>query len=239
MKHRHKGPKVIVRREDKVFRRKRPKHKISKRYVVYKRPPSKLSKEHRSIFQGLDKKPYETGGYMDFNLKGLERADVYIGRPGSVDIPTDADSEIDWHTHPKSNGKIGRIDAFPSFDDVTDFKYFPSQSMLVLHNGKIMMGTKTPKFKVNKTSLKEIDKGIVKDSEKMDVPKLFKKYKPLYEQMGLKMEYIDHKGPIRIPIDIVEPKHKSKLRKGGWLFGDDPIERGYTKEGQFLFGDRD
>ena len=173
MKHRHKGKYRSRTPKGKIVRKRRPLHK--KTYVVYKRPPSKLSKDHRSIFQKLDRKPYEVGGYMDFNLKGLERADVYIGRTGSVDIPLDADSEVDYHTHPKDKDTIlNRANAFPSKWDIKTFKEYPSQSMIIFHNNKAMVTTKTDKFKVDNKLLNKIDRNLSKDGLKMNVEQLHK-----------------------------------------------------------------
>jgi len=234
MKHRHKGKYKSRTPKGKIIRKRKPLHK--KTYIVYKRPPSKLSKEHRSIFQRLDRKPYETGGYMDFNKKGLERADVYIGRTGSVDIPVDDDSEIEYHTHPRDKDRrLNRINQFPSPWDVKVFKDYPTQSMLILHNDKIMMANKTPKFRVNKKLLNKIDRNLSKDAHKLSTDKLYKKYKSEYSKMGLELNYIKHNKAIKIPIDIVEPVKNKRATKKGWIFGEDPIEKGYTHEGEFLF----
>lgn len=241
MKHRHKGPKVKYRRKGKTNYRKRPLHKKTlKGYVVYKRRPKHghLSKEHRSIFQRLDRKPYETGGYMDFNRKGLERADIYIGRKGSVDIPIDPDEEVDYHIHQKDKDKrLNRINQFPSKWDIKTSKDYPTQSSLIMHDGKIMMASKTPEFKVNKKLLNKIDRNLSKDAHKLSTDELYKRYKPEYSKMGLDLKYIKHNKAIRIPIKIVEPKRKRKLTKEGWIYPieEDPIEKGYTKEGKYLF----
>lgn len=223
MKHRHKG---------------KYKSKTPKGYVVYKRKPKHghLSKEHRSIFQRLDRKPYETGGYMDFNRKGLERADVYIGRKGSVDIEITPDKEAEYHIHQKDKDKrLNRINQFPSAWDVKTFKDYPSQSMLIMHNDKIMMASKTPKFRVKKKLLNKIDRNLSKDAHKLSTDELYKKYKSEYGKMGLDLKYIKHNKAIQIPIKIVEPK--KKLTKKGWIYPieKDPIEKGYTTEGRYLF----
>lgn len=223
MKHRHKG---------------KYRSRTKKGYIVYKRKPKHghLSKEHRSIFQRLDRKPYETGGYMDFNKKGLEKADLYIGRKGSVDIPVDPDYELDWHTHPKDKDKrLNRINQFPSAWDIRTFKR-PIQTSLIMHNDKIMMASKTRKFRVKKKLLNKIDRNLSKDAHKLSTDELYKKYKPEYGKMGLDLKYIKHNKAIRIPIKIVEPKRK-KLTKKGWIYPieKDPIEKGYTQEGKYLF----
>ncbi len=228
MNHRHKG---------------RYKSRTPKGYIVYKRKPKHghLSKTHRDIFQRLDRKPYEVGGYMDFNNKGLERADIYPGRKGSVDIEITPDKEVDYHTHPRDKDKrLNRMNQFPSAWDIKTFKEYPSQSMLIMHNDKIMMVNKTPKFRVNNKLLNKIDRNLSKDAHKLSTDKLYRKYKPEYSKMGLELKYIKHNKAIKIPINIIEPRGK-KISKKGWLFGDDPIERGYTHEGEFLFprGDED
>lgn len=234
MKHRHKGPKVRYRtRRNRIKYRRRPLHK--KTYRVYKKP-SKLSKEHRSIFQRLDRKPYETGGYMDFNLKGLERADIYIGRKGSVDIPQDYDSEVDYHIHiPDKDRRLSKLNHFPSKWDIKTFKDYPSQAMLIFHNNKATITTKTPEFRVNNKLLNRIDRNIGKDANKLSTEELFKKYKPEYSKMGLDLKYVKHNKAIRIPIDVVEPVKKRKSKHSWFSDDEDPIEKGYTKEGRYLY----
>lgn len=205
MKHRHKG-KYLTRTKSG--------------YYVYKRKPKHqhLSKENRSLFQNFDKKKYEVGGYMDFNKKGLERADVYIGNKASVDIEITPDKEVDYHTHPKGRDKrYNKIDSFPSKWDVKTFKDYPSQSMIVFHDGKAMVATKTDKFKVNNKKLNKVYTSIYKDANRMNTNKLYNKYKPEFEKMGLSMKYVKRNKPIKIPIDIVEPIHKPKLSKSSGL----------------------
>lgn len=224
MRHRHPG---------KYFSR------TPKGFVVYKHRPKHehLSKEHRSIFQRLDRKPYETGGYMDFNLKGLERADIYIGRKASVDIPMNADSEVEYHIHTVDKDRwLNKVNQFPSMYDIKSFKDYPSQSMLVMHNGRIMMATKMPRFRVNNKLLSRIDRNISRDARTLSIDRLYDKYKPEYGKMGLDLKYIKHDKGIHIPINIIEPKHQKKSFKSGWFFQEeDPIEKGYTKEGRYLF----
>ena len=176
-KHRHSGPKVkYMTRKGKDRLRKRPLHK--------------LSKTHRDIFQRLDRKPYETGGYMDFNKKGLEKADLYIGRTGSVDIPVDEDDEVEWHVHQRDKDRrLNRINQFPSTWDIKTFKDYPTQSMLIMHNDKIMMTTKTKKFRVNKKLLSKIDRNLSKDAHKLSTDKLYNKYKTEYKKLGLDIKY--------------------------------------------------
>lgn len=191
--HRHKG---------------RYRSKTPRGYIVYKkRPLHKLSKEKRGLFTYLDKKPYETGGYMDFNKEGLEQVKLYYGRPGSVDIPVDYDYEIDFHSHPKAlNVKDNRRWTFPSKWDVKSFKEYPSQSMIIFHNNKATITTKTSKFRVNNKKLNRLYKELNKDAEHMDVDKLYRKYRPQYRRLGLDLKYIKHNKAFRIPINIVEPK---------------------------------
>lgn len=166
VKHRHPGK----------YRSKTPKGRI-----VYKRRPiHKLTKDKREIIQRLDKKKFETGGRMDFNKKGLERADVWIGNPNSVDIPVDEDMEISWHTHP---GKE-KTNQFPSTDDLISLKETPSQYELILSKGKATGIKKLKNYKPDKKMLKLVEKGIIKDSKKMSEDRLFKKYKPKYEKQA-------------------------------------------------------
>lgn len=213
--------------------------KTPKGYTVYKHRPKHehLSREHRSIFQSLDRKPYEVGGYMDFNQKGLERADVYLGRKASVDIDISPDKEIEYHTHTVDKDKwLNKVNQFPSMYDIKSFKDYPSQSMLVMHNGRIMMATKMPRFRVNDKLLSRIDRNISRDARTLSIDRLYEKYRPEYGKMGLDLKYIKHDKGIHIPIQVIEPKHQRKSFKSGWFFQEeDPIEKGYTTEGRYLF----
>ena len=127
MIHRHPGKYKSRTPRGRITYKKKPKHKFK---VVKKK--HKLNKSNRDIFQKLDKKPYETGGYLDFDKKGLERADVYIGKKASVDIEITPDKEVDWHTHPKSRNRFdNKINTFPSNEDIKSFKKFPFTSNAV------------------------------------------------------------------------------------------------------------
>ena len=53
----------------------------------------KLSKDIRGIFSYLDKEPFETGGYLDFDKNGLQNVDMYISHTTMVIIsPMDVSS---------------------------------------------------------------------------------------------------------------------------------------------------
>ena len=163
---------------------------------------------------------------MDFNKKGLERADVYLGRKASVDIDITPDKEIEYHTHPFDKDKwLNKVNQFPSIYDIKSFKQYPSQSMLVMHNGKIMMASKMPDFKVNNKLLTKIDRNISKDAHTSSIDQLYKKYKPEYIKMGVDLRYIKHDKSIQIPIKIIEPRYLNKSFRSGWFFQEeDPIK---------------
>lgn len=234
MRHRHPGKYCSRKPKGGHTYKHRPMHK--KTYVAYNMP-AKLSKEHRSIFQGLDVKPYETGGYMDFNQEGLERADIYIGRKGSVDIDINPDKEIDFHTHsPDKDKSLSKLNQFPSKWDIKAFKDYPSQAMIIFHNNKAVVTTKTNDFKINNKLLERLDRNMNQDAVKLSVNELFKKYKPEYNKMGLKMDYIKHNNSMKIPVNIVEPDKRKQITRRSWFFNnEDPIKKGLTKEGRYLF----
>jgi len=176
---------------------------------------------------------------MDFNKKGLERADVYMGRKGSVDIEVTPDKEVDYHTHPMAEDKvIDRLSSFPSKWDVATFKDYPSQTMMIFHGGKVMMATKDEKFSAGGKKLDRLYSRLNKDSEKMGTDHLVKKYKPEYKKIGLDINFVKHDKAIKVPIIAVEPiDKKQKVSKFG-MFGDNDTDRVnsiFTKEGRYLF----
>ena len=144
---------------------------------------------------------------MDFNGGGLERADVYIGDKASVDIEITPDKEVDYHTHPPDKElSLSRENSFPSRHDIRTFKDYPSQSMIIFHNDKASITTKTKQFNgADKQSLDKVYSGLDRDSKSMTADQLFRKYKPAYKLMGLNLKYIKSKGKINIPINVVEP----------------------------------
>ena len=112
--------------------------------------------------------------------------------------------------------------------------------MIIFHNDKAMVTTKTDKFRLNEKLLSKIDRNLTKDADKMDATELFKKYKPEYEKLGVDMQFIKENKAFRIPIDVVEPLRKKTLPRAGWAFEtEDPIEKTYTKEGKYLFSRED
>jgi len=203
------------------------KSRTPKGYITYKkRPLHKLSKKHREIFSFLDKKDEETGGYMDFNKKGLERIDMYMGRKGSVDFEPNPDYEVEWHTHPRESGKFNKnVAAFPSKFDIKSLRRYPSQSMIVFNNGKAMIVTKRKVFKPTNKTIDKIFKKFDKDAEYMNTVKLVEKYKPTYKtKLGLDLKYITHKKAFRVPIDVVEPIKKQKKGSRQVAFFTEPKE---------------
>jgi hypothetical protein len=220
MKHRHPGTVRYRTKKGKIRHRKRPIHKFK---IV--RKGGYLNKSNRDTFQRLDKKKNEHGGYMDFNEKGLERADVYIGREGSVDFDITPDKEVEYHTHPKHPDKrLNKMFSFPSRTDIRAFDDCPTQSMLVFHDNKLMMATKRDDFKPDEKIMKKIYSGINKDSYKMGLKKLFEKYKPMYGELGLNLSLIKPDTAVKVPIDAIEPLDKPMTSKRGLFFDDEPSE---------------
>lgn len=194
-KHRHKGK----------YRSRTPKG-----YIVYKRRPNhgvKLIKSHRKLFQNLDKEKFEVGGYMDFNRKGLERADLYPGTSSYVEFDVSLDEEVQYHTHPKDEDRqLNRENHFPSKWDIEVLKDFPTQSMIIFHDDKAMIATKTKSFKIDKKVLNKLYNELSRDSKSMNVESLFIKYRPRYKKIGIDLEYIKHNKGFRIPVNVIEPR---------------------------------
>lgn len=178
--------------------RKRPAHK------------HKLTKDKRQIFQNLDKKDYETAGRLDFDKKGLERGEVWIGDEESVDFFVDPDMEVDYHTHPRTKYKyLNKLNKFPSKEDVVAIHDTAGQYSLIFSQGSAMGMKKRKNFRLNRNKLDKIEKGLRKDALHMTDRQLMKKYKPKYKDVGLDIE-MHGKGDITLPIKIVEPR-KGKL----------------------------
>lgn len=192
------------------------KSRTPRGFIVYKKRPKHahtLTKENRSIFQNLDKKPYEVGGYMDFNNKGLERADVYIGSEGSVDIDMTPDKEVEYHTHPQQHTLIDKANYLPTEDDLKSFKESPSQAMIIFHEGSATITSKKGKPKINEKMLRNIETGLRRDIKKDTVSELFHKYVPKYKKMNFDVNLIPQTEEINLPIKVVEPRGKRKLIK--------------------------
>lgn len=212
MKHRHPGKYRSKTPKGRITYKKRPSHNIST-----------INKEKRTLFTYLNRKPYETGGYLDFNKKGLEQVNMYYGKSASVDIPIDPDWEVDFHTHPPDNNKVdNKLNNFPSKWDINTMKDYPTQASLVFHNDNTMVATKKDNFKIKKKILDKIYKDMEKDAVKLNTDKLFKKYKPEYNKLGIDMNYIKRDKAVKIPITVIEPtKNTRKLTKKNWEEGGD------------------
>jgi len=193
--HRHSGKYKTHTPSGRIKYKRMPKHK------------HRLSKRHRKIFQQLDKEDEEYGGYMDFDDKGLERADLYTGKSGYVEIEVTPDKEIDYHTHPRSRDKkVDKINSFPSKTDVLSSDEIPTQVSLIFHRGDVTLAKKERNFHPTNKALNKIERGLDKDSDKMSEAQLFKKYRKNYKDMGLDVKRIKHKGAINLPITAIEPE---------------------------------
>ncbi len=212
--HRHPGKYISKTPKGRTVYKKRPKHRHT------------LKKEQRKIFQRLDQEPIEYGGYMDFNDDGFERADLFKGEEGSVDITITQDSEVDWHGHTKSNNKLlDKLNHFPSKEDIMSSKELPSQTMLIFHEGEVTIAHKRDDFNPKEKDVDKIDRGLLKDGKTMTVNQLFKKYKGKYKNIGVDLTHIDKKGDIKIPFSVVEPVRATmKSGKKGWFDKDESGE---------------
>lgn len=201
IKHRHLGSYWSRTPRGRQILKKRPIHEFT---IIKKRQV--LHKPYRKIFQDLDKKPFETGGYMDFNEKGLEKADIYMGQEGYVDIDINPDFETDWHVHNPSGDKFtDKLNFFPSPGDLQASAEFPSQVMLIFHSGNVTVAKKNRNFTPDPVIISQIELQLRKDAMKLPISKLFEKFKPEYKKLGLDMELIGRNKDIVLPIDTVEP----------------------------------
>lgn len=190
-------------------------------YIIYKnRPLHKISKEKRKLFTYLNRKPYETGGYVDFDKKDIEQVKMYYGDKDSVEVPVDEDFEVEYHIHPKDKTRIlNRVNKFPSNEDILEFKKYPTQSMMIFQNDEATIINK--KGRVNTKNLTKINRGIYKDANKLDENKLLSKYKPEYKKMGLDINIFKKNETIKLPINVVEPINKEVSTKKNWAEGGD------------------
>lgn len=204
MRHAHPGSYLSRTPRGRICRKKRPLHNIT------------LPRSERKIFQQLDKEDFETGGSMDFNHNGLERATIQVGEQGAVDIDINPDYESDWHVHPDTGNKvIDKMNHFPSRDDIISSEIMPSQTMIIFHKGKATVAKKSGSFKPNNKIINEIEEGLLKDAQDKPLRELFKKYSPKYKKMGMEIKLTERDKDITIPAKIVEPK--DKLTRGIWF----------------------
>lgn len=202
MRHRHNtGPVKYRTKRGNIRLRKRPMH----RFTIVGRNPI-LHKQYRKLFQDMDKAPFEVGGYLDMDKRGLEKADVYMGREGFVDIDITLDKELDFHTHNASGDKYtDKLNYFPSPGDLQASAEFPSQAMLIFHEGTVTLIKKNKDFSPNPQIISQIEYKLRKDARTMPINKLFEKFKPEYKRLGLDMELIGRNKDILLPIEVIEP----------------------------------
>jgi len=203
--------------------------------VFYKtyRTKGYLSQKKRDIFKNLSKKPFETGGYMDFGNNGLQRSTQNYGFRTYTEWEDDPDFEVTYHTHPMFKDKLlDFINHFPSKSDMENFIDTDDQAMTIIHNDALLILTKTNEFKkTNKKKLLKkldiLDKNLIKDVlkyyNKMSINSYVSRAKKLYKKFGLKMTFVpkNKKGSVTFPIRVVE--HAKPKKRTFKLF--DPSKR--------------
>jgi len=118
---------------------------VRRRFIVSRR--GRLSGDKRLIFSNIARlHGREVGGYLDFNKRGLENANMYFGDSRSVYIP-DEDYEVDWHTHPQSKDRFVDKLKFPSVEDIEELLRVKDRQASAVFNrlGSVVVITKTPR----------------------------------------------------------------------------------------------
>ena len=184
----------MLARDEKETKREQMGFGISSYSNKVSGPTNVITAKERQVFTSIANNPFESAGEMDFEKGGLEHARLHIGSEGVIEYARNPDYEVGWHSH------HGKGSILPSYTDIVEAKNSSEREGVIFKGKDALSMYEGSKFQ----SASEDDIQTLHNKMRTDVMtgmsdyNAYKKYKPMFEKLGLTIMW--HKPNKDIPL---------------------------------------